>query len=172
MLGELGLTARRIATKGPELQSDDLGEIAIFAAREASTSCGRPLIVEDTGLFITSLGGFPGPYANYAYRTLGLEGILRMLRGSSNRDAKFESVVAYCGPEGRPRLFRGSLLGRIGSRATGSSGFGFDPIFVPRGEERTLAEMTLARKCSLSHRAIATRKFGEWYLRSVPGQRL
>ncbi len=171
-MGELGLTVARIQSKGSEVQSDDPGEIAKFAAKEASKSAGRPLVVEDTGLFISSLNGFPGPYANYAYRKLGLDTVLRMLEGSRSRVARFESAVAYCEPGGRPMLFRGSLRGRVGTRALGSRGFGFDPIFVPRGENATLAQMTLQRKCSLSHRAIAVRKFGEWYRRSVLGQPL
>ena len=168
----MGLTVERLSSKGREVQSDDLGDIARAAVSEASKAAGRPLVVEDTGLFIASLNGFPGPYANYAYRKLGLDGVLAMLEGSKNRDAKFESAVAYCRPGSKPKVFHGFLLGRIGKRALGSNGFGFDPLFVPRGDKVTLAEMSLARKCSLSHRAIAIRKFGEWYLRSTLGQTL
>ncbi len=105
-MGELGLTISRIKSKGSKVQSDDPGEIAKFAATETSKSAGSPLIVEDAGLFIASLNGFPGPYANYTYRKLGLRTILRMLEGSRSREARFESAVAYCKPGGRPILFR------------------------------------------------------------------
>jgi XTP/dITP diphosphohydrolase len=172
VLRELGLTIDRVNSKGSELQSDDLGEIAKFAATEASKSEGRALAVEDTGLFIASLNGFPGPYANFTHRKLGLDVILRILEYSRDRSAIFESAVAYCEPGGIPHLFRGSLRGRIGTRASGSNGFGFDPVFIPAGEDVTLAQMTLERKCSMSHRAIAVRRFGKWYWRWVLGQPL
>lgn len=162
VLRGLGLSIERFESKGTEVQSDDLERIARIAAAETVRIARRPVIVEDTGLFIESLNGFPGPYANYVYRTFGPGRVVAMVGEVGSRSALFRSVIAYCDPGRRSKVFHGTLPGRISDRPQGSKGFGFDTIFIPRGERDTLAEMTLARKCELSHRAIAVRKFAGW----------
>ena len=109
-----------------------------------------------------SLGGFPGAYAAFVNRTIGPEGLLRLMSGSSNRSAEFVSAVAFVGHSPGPRVFVGRLRGNISLRPRGSHGFGFDPVFVPAGLQRTLAELTLEEKCALSHRAKALRAMGRW----------
>ena len=154
--------------KGVEIQSDDLVEVARFASADAAKNYQRPLIVEDTGLFIDALGGFPGPYASFVFRSIGSEAILRLLRGGGGeeeRRATFRSAVAYCEPGGVPRVFSGSILGAIAKKAAGRGGFGFDPIFIPAGQVLTLAQLSIEEKCRISHRAEAVTKFGEWYVR-------
>jgi XTP/dITP diphosphohydrolase len=123
--------------------------------------------VEDAGLFIEALKGFPGPYAAYAYQTIGNNGLLKLLENVENRKAVFRSAIAYCDSEAEaPVVFEGEAEGeitvdeRIGS---GKSGFGFDPIFRPSGSEKAFAEMTLEEKNGFSHRAKAVLKFAEWY---------
>jgi len=163
VLAEFGVTLHRLGAKGRELQSDDIAEIATFAAAEAFRVYRRPLIVEDTGLFLDGLGGFPGPYAAYVLRTLGKDGLLSLLSGGQSRNAAFRSAVAYCSStRQRPRVFEGSLLGEISTASAGKQGFGFDSIFVPHGSRITLAQMTLAEKSAISHRASALRAFGRW----------
>lgn len=156
-----GLTLKRLPSKGLELQADEVSEIASFSARESYRRFGLPLIVEDTGLFIKSLGGFPGCYSSFAFKSLGCDGILRLLSPSLGREAGFVSAVAYCAG-GAPRVFTGRLGGRISKRTEGSGGFGFDPIFVPLGARKTLGQMTLKQKCGLSHRALALRALAAW----------
>ena len=153
--------------KGLEIQSDDTAEVARFASADAAKKYERPLIVEDTGLFIDALGGFPGPYASFVFRSVGSEAILRLLggRGEEERRATFWSAVAYCEPQGVPRVFRGSIVGAIARRAAGRGGFGFDPIFIPAGDSLTLAQLSIDEKSRISHRAEAATKFGEWYVR-------
>lgn len=90
------------------------------------------------------LGGFPGPYASYVYKTIGPSGLLSLLRGRADRSAEFVSAVAYVDERGGRRVFVGRLGGRLSKSSLGSEGFGFDPIFIPQGETRTLAELTLA----------------------------
>jgi XTP/dITP diphosphohydrolase len=154
--------------KGLEIQSDDVAKVARFASIDAAKKFERPLIVEDTGLFIDALGGFPGPYASSVFRSIGPEAILRLLGGGEEdeeRRATFRSAVAYCEPGGVPRAFRGSILGTIAKRAAGTAGFGFDPIFIPAGHRLTLAQFSIDEKCQISHRAEAVKKFGKWYVR-------
>ena len=162
VLGEFGIRPTRISAKGDELQSDDVGKIAAAAAAALSLKHPGRLFVEDTGLYVRSMGGFPGPYASHAFRTLGLPGVLRLLQGSDDRTAEFVSAAAYVESGGRPRVFKGRLVGRIARRARGSRGFGFDPVFLPEGSSRTLGEMTPQEKCAVSHRARALRAMGRW----------
>ena len=133
--------------------------------RRAARATGLPLIVEDTGLFIDALTGFPGPYAAYVLNTIGNAGILQLLDGFTSRTAEFRSTVAFCEPHGHPVSFNGIVEGRIALQGRGRHGFGFDPIFEPMGSDgRTLAEMEMAEKNQVSHRGRAVRAFAEWYV--------
>ena len=157
-----GVVLRRLPSKGTEVQSDDLAAIASRAAAEVHAEAGRPVIAEDAGLFVDALGGFPGPYSAYAYRTLGCRGLLKLMAGEESREAEFVSAVALAAGGGRTRTFTGRLSGAILAEARGARGFGFDPIFVPRGGKRTLAELTLRQKAALSHRSRALAALGAW----------
>src|SRR5437870_8397733 len=166
-LRRLGVGVKRLRGKGLEIQSDDTAEVARFASADAAKKYERPLIVEDTGLFIDALGGFPGPYASFVFRSVGSEAILRLLGGEKKgeeRRATFVSAVAYCEPGGVPAVFRGSTVGAIAKKACGRGGFGFDPIFIPAGQSLTFAQLSIEEKCRISHRAEAVTKFGEWYV--------
>ena len=145
-----------------EIQSDDITRIAFEAARVLVEHGVRNAIVEDAGLFIGALSGFPGPYSSYAYRTIGCRGILKLLEGESNRRAYFESVMAYIDGYGRIRASRGRVYGLIAHRASGRGGFGFDPIFIPAGYSRTFAEMSLEEKAWISHRGKAAAGLFKW----------
>ena len=147
-----------------EIQDDNLKNIAKASAVDAVKNCGFHIIVEDAGLFIEALNGFPGPYSSYVYRTIGTVGILKLMKNVDEREAYFQSVVAFNGPEQTPRCFHGKAKGKISLEERGSLGFGFDPIFEPSGGgNRTFAEMTTNEKNERSHRAEALRKFAEWY---------
>ena len=147
-----------------EIQSESLEEIALTAARYAYLQLRKPLIVEDAGLFIEALNGFPGPYSSYVYKKIGVEGLLKLMEGVSDRRACFKAAVAYVAP-GVERVFTGEVCGWIAGEARGSGGFGFDPVFVPEGESRTFAEMSLEEKNRYSHRARAFKRLGEWIVR-------
>jgi XTP/dITP diphosphohydrolase len=162
VLAEFGLKLGRLRTKGKELQSDDVAVVASAAAAELATRHHSPFFVEDTGLFVKSLGGFPGAYASFVNRTIGPGGLLRLMAGHSERSAEFVGAVAYVEGSRRPRVFVGRLKGNISLRARGRHGFGFDPVFVPEGSNRTLGELSLKQKCLVSHRSRALRAFGEW----------
>ncbi len=153
--------------KGTEIQSDSLCEIASESAAKTCREIQLPVIVEDAGLFVESLNGFPGPYAAYAYKTLGNEGIIRLLKSVKNRKAKFQSVIAYCDTSCKPpECFDGEVKGKITAKQRKTDlreAFGFDPIFQPLKSDKTFAEMPIEEKNTYSHRAMALRKFISWY---------
>lgn len=156
-----------LRVKTLEVQSETLEEIAKTSAIEAFRHCHLPVIVEDAGLFIDALNGFPGPYAAYAYKTIGNSGLLKLMENIENRKARFQSAIAYCSSELKsPIHFGGEVLGEITKkerRGNDESGFGFDPIFKPTNSAKTFAEMLIAEKNKHSHRAKALRSFAEWY---------
>jgi len=164
VLSHFGVRVVQVDLERVEIQSDDLSEIALTGAKQASLRLGRAVVVEDAGLFVDALNGFPGPYSSYVFRTIGIRGILKLMSGVGDRRARFESAVAYCDPSGECRVFRGVALGVIALEPRGSGGFGFDPIFIPdEGGGLTYAEMSFERKCEISHRAKAFKAFGEWF---------
>jgi XTP/dITP diphosphohydrolase len=148
-----------------ELQSTDLGEIALQSALIAYTYVNAPVVVEDSGLFIKALNGFPGPFSSYVYKTIGVRGVLKLMEGVTDRSAYFEAAVAIVMPPFE-RVFKGSVYGRIADSPRGTGGFGFDPIFIPENEDRTFAEMSVEEKNRYSHRARAFEKLGIW-LKSI-----
>jgi len=154
-----------------EIQDDDLKKIAATSASDAAHRSGLPVLVEDAGLFINALNGFPGPYSNYIYRTIGTRGVLKLMERINERDAYFQSVVAFCnaGEKTEPVCFEGKVDGKITFEERGKQGFGFDPIFEPKeyGNEATFAEMSTEEKNRYSHRAQALRKFTSWYVPSM-----
>ncbi len=167
LLSNYGIAVGMLKIKGMELQSDDITEIAAASAIEAFKQCHLPLIVEDAGLFIETLKGFPGPYSAYVYKTLGNAGILKLLTNVKNRKAVFKSAIVYCdNAEDKIIFFEGQVIGNISNgekKQSAKSAFGFDPIFMPQADNRTFAQMSLSEKNVFSHRAMSVRKFAEWY---------
>jgi len=166
VLSRYKIAAGMIRVKTLEIQSESLEEIAKTSAIHAFKQCGLPIIVEDAGLFVEALNGFPGPYSSYVYKTIGNEGLLKLMEKTANRKAKFQSVVAFFSEElDAPICFKGEVLGVITEevRRVSHYGFGFDPIFKPVNSQKTFAEMSIAEKNKYSHRARAFRKFAKWY---------
>jgi XTP/dITP diphosphohydrolase len=151
----------------PELQADDLATIAGHGARDAyEAGDGTPVFVEDAGLFVDGLGGFPGPYSSYVYCTLGNEKLWRLAQDLEDRQAAFRSVVAYCDAE-TERTFEGVVRGTIVA-PRGDGGFGYDPIFEYDG--KTFAELSTEEKNAVSHRGRALATFADW-LAGEPAER-
>ncbi|MGD0451034.1 MAG: XTP/dITP diphosphatase [Candidatus Bathyarchaeia archaeon] len=167
ILSPYGISLGMLRMKGDEIQSDSLEEIAEAAVTNVYNRTKLPIFVEDAGLFINALSGFPGPYAAYVYKTIHNSGLLKLMENITDRHAKFQSVIAYrdktlC----EPKCFWGESKGRITQterKPQGKTSFGFDPIFQPIGNEKAFAEMTIPEKNNFSHRAMALRKFAKWY---------
>lgn len=152
ILRSRGISLRGLIRNLPEPQADTLEEV-VRVKLNAVEPRHEPVLVEDSGLFLPALGGFPGVYSSYAYRTLGVDGLLRALSGKE-RSARFRTVVGFrIGTS--TRLCQGEIRGHIATRPRGQGGFGFDPIFVPAGSSLTFAQIPVDVKCRISHRARA-----------------
>ena len=147
-----------ISLECPEIRAESVQEVVRGKALYAYDQIGRPVIADDTGLFIPALNGFPGTCAAYVQKTIGNGGILKLLEGSSDRSGWFETAIAYSDGT-RTEVFTGHLDGRIVS-PRGSNGFGYDPIFEV--DHMTLAEMSLAEKNRISHRSRGIMAFRDW----------
>lgn len=144
----------------PELQEDELEPIASYGARWTAEKLNMPVIVDDSGIFIHALNGFPGPYSAFVEKHLGNQKILKLMDGETNRDATFKSVIGYCEPGREPLVFTGEVEGKITHDERGTGGFGFDPIFEYHG--KTFAEIGDSEKNKVSHRQRALEKFYDW----------
>lgn len=161
---KLGVEIIHKSVEYREIQSDSLEEIVRLGALESLEKLGLPCFVEDAGLFVESLKGFPGPYSKFAFLTIGNEGILKLMAGVTNRRAEFRSAIGFCRPGDQPRVFVGVCPGRITMEPRGSGGFGFDPIFEPEGGGgKTFSEMSTEEKNSFSHRGRALTAFIKWF---------
>ena len=165
ILGTRGVKIRKLKRAKVEVQDSSLEKIARFAVESASNDRRGLLLVEDSGLFINALGGFPGPFSSYVYKTLGLKGILGLMEGR-RRSAYFQSSIAVGSNSLRPRIFTGIVRGSISRKIIGSAGFDYDPIFVPEGLKETFGQTSPEFKNKNSHRARAFLKFANWYKRS------
>ena len=146
---------------GVELEHIDLGymepqgtleDVARFGAKYACQELNRSVIVEDAGLFIRALNGFPGTYSKFVQNSLGNQNILKLMDGVGDRYAEFRSVIGYCTPNSEPKVFLGRVEGQIAFEERGNLGFAFDPIFLVTGEGKTFGELTTEEKNQYSHR--------------------
>jgi XTP/dITP diphosphohydrolase len=144
-----------------EIQSDSIIEVAEDKVRKAFKVIKKPLIVEDDGLFIEDLNGFPGIYSSFVFNTIGNKGILDLLRDNKNRRANFLSIFSFF--DGTTiETFSGKTSGYITTKIS-PSGWGFDPIFQPINEYQTYGQINMIKKNEISHRSKAFRKFLKWY---------
>ena len=161
ILSKMEIDLTLFKTELEEIQSDSLVEIAKHKAIDAYTKAQKPIIIEDDGLFIDSLGGFPGPYSSYIYDTIGNKGIVKLLENDKVRDAKFMAIIVYCNGIDDVQLFESSIPGKI-STTIENGGWGYDPIFIPDGESKTYANVS--DKDRFSHRSASLAKFSNWFL--------
>ena len=161
-----GIVVKQLDIKKVEIQSDSLEEISLYAVRDIYNKVISKgidnVVVEDAGLFIEALKGFPGPYSSYVYKTIGIRGVLKLLEGVDNRKAFFKAVVVFKSSSLGERIFKGIVHGEIVEEPRGTYGFGFDPIFKPYGSDKTFAEMTVQEKNKFSHRSKAFTELFKW----------
>jgi XTP/dITP diphosphohydrolase len=157
--GELGLP------EPEETEATFVGN-AVLKAQAAAKGSGLPALADDSGLEVFALGGAPGVYsARWAGPTRdfrsAMERVWRELQEKGARDlsSRFVCVLAVAQPDGSVETFEGEARGRIVWPPRGEHGFGYDPIFVPDGHERTFGEMRHEEKLPLTHRARAFEKF-------------
>ena len=125
----------------PELRSDDPQEIARSSAEMLANRLKKNVVVEDSGLFIKALNDFPGTCSAYIHKRIGLQGIIKLMKGMKNRECTYKSAVAYCKPGKKATSFLGEEKGKVAKNARGNFGFGHDPIFIPENGNKTYGEM-------------------------------
>jgi XTP/dITP diphosphohydrolase len=174
MLAPYGLTLRAAGALGlpePEETGTTYEANAELKAVSAAERSGLPVIGDDSGLSVDALGGDPGIYSarwagegrdrNFRRAMQRVEDELRGKGATApvQRGAKFVSVICFASPGSAPRFFRGEVRGTLVWPPRGDNGFGYDPMFVPKGETRTFGEIDPAVKDAMSHRARAVAAF-------------
>lgn len=144
-----------------------LEENALIKARFIRDKYGYDCFADDTGLEVKALNGEPGVYsARYAGPGCtpvdNMEKLLAALKGVVNREAQFRTVIALA-LNGKEYLFDGTIKGTIIEEKRGTAGFGYDPIFMPEGYDKTFAELGNEIKNNISHRALAVKKLVEFF---------
>lgn len=141
----------------PEIQSLDLGEVLAAKADEAWRRLGRPLVVEETGLELSALGGFPGPLVKWMLQAVGAAGIARTALALG--DPRVAARCRLLFRDGERRVVaEGVTRGILVEVPRGTGGFGWDPVFQPDGETLTYGELPPARKDAIGHRGRAWRE--------------
>jgi non-canonical purine NTP pyrophosphatase (RdgB/HAM1 family) len=123
-----------------EIQSLDLHEIAEHKAKQAYEMVGSAVLVEDVAMVFEGMGKLPGPFIKWFEVELGLSGICRLVDSFDSRKATAKVCFVYFNGQ-KVTFFDGQLNGSISDKPSGSGGFGFDPIFIPEGSSKTLAQM-------------------------------
>jgi XTP/dITP diphosphohydrolase len=139
-------------------------ENALLKARAGAAALGEPALADDSGIEVDALGGRPGPRsARFAGEDASdernLDELIRALKGvpGSGRTARYRCVAVLAFPDGRELHAEGTCEGILEPKPRGTGGFGYDPIFVPGGGDRTMAELTDEEKDRISHRGRAFR---------------
>ncbi len=160
-----GLDLNWVNVDVEEIQNDSLIDVVIWKGYEISKILSDKLfIVEDTGLFIKGLNGFPGVYSAYVYKSIGCKGILKLMEGINDRSAYFLSYGLLYLRDNVFKVFRVKVDGYISYEERGAHGFGFDPIFIPKGNNKTYAEMPLSLKNDFSHRGKLFNRIAKYIL--------
>ena len=163
------ISAGALGIAEPEETGDSFEANAALKARAATDVSGLPSLADDSGLVVPALGGAPGIYsARWAGPAKDFRVAMERVHaglGDRDRSARFVAVLALAWPDDGLELFRGEVSGRLVWPPRGEQGFGYDPIFVPKGGVATFGEIDPAEKHKISHRACAFAKLVEGCLR-------
>ena len=159
----------------PELQGDE----AFIVREKAMHACAelqRPVFVDDTALCFHAWNGLPGPYISSFMKRLGTLGVYHLFERFDDRRAIAKALICYCEPDKEPIVFEGSVDGMIveprrDPDRQDTTSFGWDPIFLPNGYQKTFGEMTMIEKNRISHRGRAVDSFKRYLLSSQETQK-
>ncbi len=152
----LGFRPEALDIDLPEIQALDLEEVLRAKGEEAWARVGEPLVVEETGLELPALGGFPGPLVKWMLKAIGPEGIARTANALGDPRATARCALLFRSAE-RTVVASGATSGRLVVEPRGHEGFGWDPVFVPEGFDVSYAELSAAQKDEHGHRGRAWR---------------
>ena len=145
-----------------EIQSIDNKKVAIEKAKAYFKEVKKTLFVDDTSLIFNALKVFPGTYINDFTKVLGNDGVLSLLKGHKDRSATAIVTIAYTTNGKDVEVFEGKINGKIAIKPKGTDGHGWDPIFIPKGNTKTFAQMKMDEKNKYSMRTKALQKFKKW----------
>jgi XTP/dITP diphosphohydrolase len=158
-MADHGYELEHLNASYPEIQAESLEETIVPGLTWLVSKFERPVMIDDSGFFVDALKGFPGVYSSYVFKTIGCEGILRLMAGRSDRSARFECCVGFMAPGREQFVAKGVSRGEVTLEMRGSGGFGYDPIFVNEGHTKTYAELDVIEKNKVSHRGKAIEAF-------------
>ena len=158
------IKVNHIGISYPEMRSDFPEEIAKQSAEMLANRLKKPVVVEDSGLFIKALNDFPGTCSAYIHKKIGLKGILKLMENEKNRTCFYKSAVAYCEPGKKVISFLGEEKGNVAESIRGNFGFGHDPIFIPEGISKAYGEIKNCEKIKKFRRR-AVLKLREYLLK-------
>ena len=144
---------------------DSIEEIALEKAKQAFEKLKQPVIAEDTGVYFEAYNNFPGQLAKRIYLGLDFEGLIALIKLKENKKAHFKTAIAYFDGE-ESKVFSGKMEGSLLEEIISpeKDRLPYEKIFVPNGFDKALVDLSVEEKNKISHRAKATKKFGEWFV--------
>ena len=157
----LGYDLEQIDLDLLEPQGINVEEVVGEKAKDAYEKCGKPVLVEDTGLRFEAWNGLPGALVKWFVGSVGNKGIVEMFGDEKNRKARAVTVVGFYDGK-KCHTFKGEVLGRVPLEAREGKGFGWDPVFVTDEHNQTFGEMHPKQKSEVSMRALAVKKLSDF----------
>ena len=154
-------TLQQLDIETVEIQANTIKNVALFKLNSVKDKINSSFFIEDAGFFVDKpLKGFPGVFSSYVFKTIGNEGILRLIDDFDGSRAHFSAVIAlYFKPLDKILIFEGDVKGKVSDKISGKGGFGFDPIFIPDLiPNKTFSELTMEEKNKISHRGQALKE--------------
>jgi len=154
-LASFGIEIEHVKVPYDEIQSSKLEDVVKDGMHSLKAAGLKDFIIDDSGMFVDALGGFPGVYSAYVQKTIGNAGILKLMENVDARNANFQCCIG-CNINDKEIIVTGRCDGIILRKEAGTEGFGYDPIFSHDGE-RSFAELPLQEKNEVSHRGLAVK---------------
>lgn len=146
--------------------NEKLDRVCVKGAKYCCGNLNQNVITTRTGISISALNDFPGFATRYVIKTIGIEGLLTLLKEQKDRSIQWFFYLAFCKPGSEPKLFKGIVNGQIPIMPRGKGGYAFDTILIPNGYNQTFAENP-DLKNKLSARNLAINKFSKWYTKNL-----
>ena len=148
-LEPLGIEVNSIKMNPVKIQANSVEEVASYSVKYLSEELKTNVIKSETGLMVEALNGFPSAYTNYASDTIGENGLLKLMKDVENRNACFIQALAFCEYGKESVVFKSFTEGTISKRKSGKYGWGWDYIFIPKGETKTLGSFKDEKRIKL-----------------------